>query len=359
MVPPSNPYAQRAPELRERILEQRGGDPQTEEAVQRALAWLAAHQSDDGRWSSRDFDDACGECGGKASVGADAAVTGLAVLCFLGADHTPAKDGPYRDTVSRAIGWLLAQQADNGDLRHGESMYTHAIVTIALAETAGMTKDKDSRLSAPLARALRFIDRARSRQGGWRYEPGQAGDTSVLGWQVMAMISARRAGITVSPDSLEAATSFLDSMSAGAPGIYAYQADRPPTPSMTAEGLFCRQLLGDPRDSPRTAESLSVLARNPPKWGKSSTTYYWYYATLALFQHGGSEWDTWNAVVKRELLAHQRTGGKAAGSWDPADRWSTTGGRIYQTAICTLSLEVYYRYLPMYEAGSSARKPPS
>lgn len=346
-TPPSSPYAQRAPEVREKVLEQRGGDPDTERAVQRALTWLASHQSADGRWSSDHFDNSCRECGGDSTVHVDAATTGLAVLCFLGAGHTHTKEGPYRAEVTRALDWLLEQQDAKGDCRHGESMYTHAIVTIALAEASGMTKDP--RFADPLARAVRFIERARSEQGGWRYEPGQAGDTSVLGWQVMAMISARRAGIAVAPEALGAATAWLDSMSPGIPGVYAYQSGQPPTASMTAEGLFCRQLLGDARDSSRTAESLAFLAKSPPKWGRRSTTYYWYYATLALFQHGGAEWDTWNSALKKELLDHQRTTGKAAGSWDPLDRWSTVGGRVYQTAICTLSLEVYYRYLPMYE----------
>jgi hypothetical protein len=347
LAPPPTQYAQRAPEVRERILEQRGGDPDTERAVQRALAWFAAHQHRDGHWDSHGFDRGCGECDGSSTVDCDSAVTGLALLCFLGADHTQAKDGPYRDNTSRAVTWLLEHQDEAGDFRSGESMYTHAIVTIALAEAHGMTRDP--RLAEPLARAVRFIERAKSKQGGWRYEPGQAGDTSVLGWQLMAMVSARRAGIQVSESAIEAAGEFLDSVSRRTPGLYAYQNGQPPTASMTAEGLFCRQLLGDTRDSERTAESLGFLAKSPPKWSRRSTTYYWYYATLAMFQHGGAEWEDWNTRLKKELLAHQRGEGAATGSWDPLDRWSLTGGRVYQTAICTLSLEVYYRYLPMYE----------
>ncbi|MEX2219603.1 MAG: hypothetical protein WD749_12690, partial [Phycisphaerales bacterium] len=345
-VPPKEDYAQRAPEVRQQILEERGGDPRTEEAVKRALAWLARHQHSSGRWDGNGFDRGCGDCNGAATVECDAALTALAVLCFLGADHTPAKDGPYREHVTKAIDWLLRRQSESGDFRNGESLYSHAMVTIALAEAAGMTGDP--RLTEPLERAVRFIEQARSPEGGWRYEPGQYGDTSVLGWQLMAMVGARRAGVTVSDGALAACTEWLDAVSTRRAGVYSYQPSSAPTASMTAEALFCRQLLGEPRESPRTAASLEFLKAHPPKWTRRSTTYYWYYATLALFQHGGEEWDDWNEAVKKELLENQETEGGQAGSWDPLDRWTQTGGRVYQTAICTLTLEVYYRYLPMY-----------
>ena len=52
--------------------------------------------------------------------------------------------------------------------------------------------------------------------------------------------------------------------------------------------------------------------------------------------------------MQRTLLAHQVKSGPAAGSWPPDDIWAQVGGRVYQTAICALTLEVYYRYLPLY-----------
>jgi hypothetical protein len=121
-----------------------------------------------------------------------------------------------------------------------------------------------------------------------------------------------------------------------------------PTHAMTAEGLYVRQLLGHGRDEEIMRASVERIARDLPRWDHRPSTYAWYYATLALFQYGGPEWDKWNAAITAELLAHQRTDGAAAGSWDPVDRWSGIGGRVYQTSICALCLEVYYRYLPMY-----------
>jgi len=358
-APPVSQYAQRAPEQRQRIVDRLGGSPDTERAVNLALAWLAAHQSQDGRWSGQDFDDNCGQCDGHATADSDAAQTGLALLCFLGADHSHLKDGPYRDTVARGVRWLLKQQSADGDLRRDETMYSHGIATIALSEAYGITRDPD--LKEPVAAAARFIVAAlNKRSGGWRYDPGQAGDTSVLGWQVMALTSARRAGIDIPEDAFEAARDWLDKVSQGSPGLYAYQPRQAPTPSMTAEGLFSQQLLGRGHDEPRMQASVELIMQNLPRWGgggpgdrnrnRTANTYFWYYATLAMFQHQGDDWTRWNAALTRALLSNQETRGKAAGSWAPADRWSRTGGRIYQTAVCTLSLEVYYRYLPLYGA---------
>jgi hypothetical protein len=349
-------FAQRAPEVREQHLQRFGGSRETEEAVKAALDWLARHQAPAGNWPSRGFDDPCGECGGAAKVHCDVALVGLSLLCFLAADHSPNEDGPYRATVERALEWLARQQHPSGNFAPAESLYSHGIATIALAEAYALTAD--ARLERPLVRAIQFIDEARNRSvGGWRYEPGQAGDTSVLGWQVMAISSARRAGVTAPAGSLDAARQWLDKVGRSRPGVYAYQPGHPVSPAMTAEGLFVRQLLGQPRPDGETASSVSYLLEHLPDWKADPNTYYWYYATLALFQHGGDAWSRWNEAVKTELLAHQHRGGRAAGSWDPLDTWASVGGRVYQTAICTLTLEVYYRYLPLYLTAGEAPAP--
>lgn len=341
-------YPQRRPDLREALVEKGGGSEETEKAVADALAWLAEHQAEDGRWSGRHFDDECGHCGGAATHDFDRAVTGLALLCFLGADHTHTRDGPYRDTVDRGLRWLLSQQRRNGDLRRGATMYSHGIATIALCESYGMTADPT--LLEPCQRAVSFIEQSRNRSvGGWRYEPGQPGDTSVLGWQIMALVSARRSGIDVADETFESADTWLDRVShPRRPGRYSYQRGIPATHSMTAEGLFVRQLLGHGPSDPSNRESVDFILTSLPDWSDDANTYYWYYGTLAMFQNGGAPWNQWNKSLVDELLKHQRADGEAAGSWDPKDRWSTIGGRVYQTAICTLTLEVYYRYLPLY-----------
>jgi squalene cyclase len=97
-----------------------GGSQQTERAVELALEWLARHQAADGHWDGQRFDDHCGECDGQTEVPVNVAVTGLSILCFLGAGHTSAADGPYRETVSNAVTWLVQLQHPDGDLRNDE-----------------------------------------------------------------------------------------------------------------------------------------------------------------------------------------------------------------------------------------------
>ena len=345
---PDDPYWQRKSDDRLSIVEAMGGNEHTENAVQLALQWLADHQSADGRWDGGDFDESCHECGGETDVDVEIALTGLSLLCFLAADHTHDKEGPYRDTVERALSWLLEQQSQSGDLRAAETMYSHGIATIALAEGYGMTKD--SRLRDPVRRAVDFIARSRSRQTGiWRYEPGESGDTSVLGWQIMALKSAYAAGVEVPMEPFVSASHWLERVSSRKyPGLYAYQPRREVTPSMTAEGLFIQQMLGLRKDEPRMRQSVKFILNYLPDWDEAPNTYYWYYATLALFHRQGEPWRIWNEALTEQLLTNQHQEGRAAGSWDPDGEWASVGGRVYQTALCTLMLEVYYRYLPMY-----------
>ncbi|MBI4718318.1 MAG: PD40 domain-containing protein [Planctomycetes bacterium] len=346
---PPNPYPQRAADHRQEVVREHGGSDATEGAVSRALEWLARHQSADGHWDGGGFDAECRRCGGETQVTVDAALTGLSLLCFLAADHTHTKDGPYRGQVQRGLRWLRERQRPDGDLRGDETMYSQGIAAIALSEALGMTGDPA--LRDPVRRAVRFIDRARdTRGGGWRYDPGQPGDTSVLGWQVMALKSAAQAGEEVPLEAMQAARRWLERVrAADRPGLYAYQPGRPCTRAMTAEALFVRQLLaGQGSRDAEAQSSVEFLLEELPAWPESVNTYLWYYATLALFQHQGEAWERWNQALTRQLLEHQRTDGPAAGSWDPIGEWAATGGRVYQTAICALMLEVYYRYLPLY-----------
>ncbi|UCF33541.1 MAG: PD40 domain-containing protein [Phycisphaerales bacterium] len=348
-TPIRNAYVQRSLEQRLALIERHGGSAETERAVADALKWLAAHQSADGHWDAVDFDEGCGVCDGEAEIDADIAMTGLATLCFLGANHTHLSDGPYRETVAKAVRWLLERQDGKGGLLGDETMYSHGIATLALSEAYGMTDDGS--LALPVQRAVDFIIRARSqREGGWRYEPGQAGDTSVLGWQVMALKSAELAGISVPDAGFKTARDWMDKVEhPGVPGAYGYQPGRRPNPAMTAEGMFTLQLLGAKPEERRMQNSAELISRYPPSWESQQNTYYWYYATLALFQHQGPKWERWNEAMTNELIASQRRDGAAAGSWDPEqDEWAARAGRVYQTTLCTLMLEVYYRYLPLY-----------
>ena len=242
----------------------------------------------------------------------------------------------------------------DGDMRgDGGNMYDHGIASIALAEAYGLTKDPA--LREPVEKLTGFIVRAQNQQtGGWRYLPGEAGDTSVLGWQVMALKSAELAGIPVPAKTIELTDRWLDSTASGPrAGHYGYD-NRSPKPAMVAEAMFARQLLGTPRESPEMQESAEYLKTQLPDQSRASQ-YFWYYGSLALFQHQGSVWEEWNRRLRPILVSSQNRSGNEDGSWNPSGEWSNESGRLVTTAMATLSLEVYYRYLLLYGSPENSR----
>lgn len=344
--PLTDAYVQRDPARRDDALRDFGGNTRTEDAVAKALAWLARHQSADGRWDGQQFDESCGACGGATANELDVAVTGLTLLAFLAADHTHLDGGPYQQHVRRALDWLLAGQLPDGDLRRGDTMYAQGIATIALCEAYAMTGDET--LAEPARRAVQYIIAAQHpRTGGWRFQPGDEGDTSVLGWQVLALRSAAIAGIRVPPQALAGAKRWLMLVEdRSQPGLYAYLPGEPANEAMTAEGLLTQQLIGQPLDDPRTVAAVEALSARPPQWSQGPSTYAWFFSTQALFHNLGEPWKRWNRALRRELTEHQEGNGPAEGSWPPEGD-GAVGGRVYQTALCTLMLETYYRYAPL------------
>lgn len=337
------PLFQRAPEMREKLLKDLGGTPESEDAVSRALAYLSRNQEPDGRWT---FVMPTDKGPGRRSVYQhDMALTALAVLTFLGADHTPVKPGPYREQLVKAIDYLLKHAEKNGDCRGDGNMYDQGIVAIALAETALMTGDTRTR-EAALA-AARFISGAQDRNsGGWRYKPGEYGDTSVLGWQIMAMHSAEQLGFVMEKKIREGSERWLDMVTQKKSLVSGYQQEGP-RPSMTAEAVFTRILLGQTFDDRQIRTFEEYMFENPA--GKGDADYYYlYYATLSFNQLQGTNWPRWNEKTRDYLVKQQRRGGADDGSWNVVNRWDRKGGQVYTTCLAALTLEVYYRYLPMY-----------
>lgn len=342
--------AARDPRIRVEVVKREGGTTLTEAAVARGLRWLAMHQTADGHWGLHDFDRSKGcSCGGKGSHRSDSAGTSLALLPFLGAGQTHLV-GRYRDEVSKGLRWLLKNQKENGDLRANSQgntgMYAHGQAAIVLCEAYMMTGDET--LRDPAQRALDFIVAAQNDGGGWRYEPKQAGDTSVVGWQVMALQSGRAAKLNVPEETLQLAGVFLDSVSSSSGAKYAYVPRQAPTHVMTAEGLLCRMYLGWKLDMPGIEQGVQYLVTNHLPSERSPNIYYWYYGTQALHHYGGDEWEMWNREMREILIKTQERRGHEAGSWDPAGDHASAGGRIYMTALATCSLEVYYRHLPIF-----------
>jgi hypothetical protein len=328
----------------------RGGSKASEQAVERALEWFAAHQHLDGHWDADGFQVHCPEgtvCSGSGlQARDDCAVTALVLLTMLGAGNTH-QEGSYSNQVMAAMNWLLTQQKPDGDLRGEGRMYSHGIATLALSEAYGMTGDP--KLRDPVERAVRYIVTAQHPvSGGWRYLPGQYGDTSIFGWQLLALKSAGLAGVPVPDTTWQKSRGWLTLVGSGRhKGLAAYLPNEPPTPAMTAEALACRQFLGTPATDPAVREAADYLMMYLPQWNRLNY-YYWYYGTIASYQTGGDHWERWNAALRDLLINHQRRDGHEAGSWDPTgDPWGREGGRVYTTALATLCLEVYYRFLPL------------
>ena len=334
-----------------------------EGTVRRALQWLAKHQLPDGRWSLDTYKARCKDatCTGPGDVRSDVAATALALLPFLGAGQTQNTRGPYMNNVRAGLYWLVRNQGADGDLRGGYNMYAHGLATIALCEAYGMSRDKS--IGAAAQRAVDFIQNAQNpKTGGWRYQPGDEGDTSVVGWQIMALKSAQMAGLNVDTAVIERAKLFLKSVSSSgsegsfAGGKFGYTPGNGATPTMTSVGLLCCQYLGMPRSDPAMVDGTAYLLANAPE-PSVRNLYYWYYATQVMHNQPGREWDTWNRKIRRILIETQATEGCAAGSWAPQtpspDPWGSRGGRLMMTSLSALTLEVYYRYLPLYQVDSN------
>ena len=359
-------YADRAEGHRAAAAAARGGSQETEQAVQAALSWLAAAQSSDGRWNAVRHGGGVHRAGqGQHRQGAggrsDHGVTGLALLAFLGAGNTH-RSGPYAETVARGICFLTDHQRPDGslagDAEFFAALYCHGMAAIAVAECSAMTGD--SALRSPLEKAVGYTLSMQSpATGGWRYAAGDKGDTSQLGWQVMLLASARQAGLTGLEPAEARAGTFLQSVSSGrAGGLAAYRSGERPTAAMTAEALACRLFLGMPVDHPAVAEAVDLLAKAPPD-ARNPNAYAWYYASLASFHAGGPQWEKWNQQLQAALLPLQRRDSSdSSGSWDPDPVWGDHGGRVYSTSLAALTLEVYYRYLPLHRQPTAVARVP-
>jgi hypothetical protein len=356
-------YSMRGAPGRLGLIEWQGGSAQTEAAVVAALGWLARAQSADGRWDANRFgagqeQKVLGHDRGGAGRKADTGISALAILAFLGAGHSH-QQGDYQDTVRRGLEFLVRSQAADGSL-FGDStlyaqMYCHSMATFALAEAHAMTGDDRIRLA--VAKAIAYSLRAQhTTTGGWRYRPNEIGDTSQLGWQMMALASAKRAGHEIPTYTWTRIGRFLHSVRRGQHGgLASYRPDGPPTTSMTAEALYCRLLLaemgGDAMDEAAASEATRQLVAALPNRQRVNL-YYWYYATLALHHRSlanntnAAAWRAWNDAITSSLLETQVATGPDAGSWNTNTVWGGYGGRVYTTSMAAMCLEVYYRYAP-------------
>ncbi|GEM_PF-1488742 len=364
---PSERFGPRGPGSRHNRIKPLGGGPQTEDAVRKALEWLQHHQGPDGRWDASGFDTCCRggtKCTGPGNTDYNVGVSGLAMLAFLAHGETASKPGTYQDTVRRGLSWLKGQQSADGCIgpkAPEKHLYNHAIAAMALAEAVGMGEYGYGDSAQKAVNYLLSCQNPAEKGGGWRYRnynlPGEEkgchgiNDTSVTGWAVMALKSARMAELTVPDDAFTRADAWLDSVyeAQDYKGVFGYlRKDNGKLGlvhqegyTTTSVGVLVKLLMGRNKG---VSEGAATLLERTPDW-KNPNLYYWYYATLALFQTGGESWVRWNKPMKEALCNHQERQGCQEGSWDPAqDTWGGEGGRVYTTAMGALCLEVYYRY---------------
>ena len=347
-----------------------GGGKGIEQALKDGLEWLRDHQSPEGYWDCDGFDGNCGKIGSTTCTGLgnpthDVGMTGLALLAFLGEGSTTNK-GDYRDVVSKGIKWLQDQQDRDtgliGERSSHDFIYDHAIATLAVTEAYYFAKNPLLKRTAQ--RAINYVLTARTPYRAWRYDVPPIGesDTSVTGWMVLALTSAKDAGLQIDPEALTDSLLFLDEVTDKGTGRVGYSelgelSSRTPTnnhfppekgEAMTAVGLLCRFFLEqDPADFPIMEKHADVIAKTLPEWdpdGFGTDMYYWYYGSYAMFQMGGNHWKEWRTAMEKAVVLSQRKDGDEKGSWDPLGPWGYVGGRVYSTALMVLCLEVYFRY---------------
>ena len=342
----------------------------SEQAVLKALRWLQSQQNSDGTWGAPSYHDA---------------FTGLALLCFLGHGETPQTSHEFGVTVTNAINALVkeAGQFDShlcGKDRFAvnQDAYLHGICTYAVCEAYTMTKD--DRLAPIIERAVGYILAGQRKDGGWAYMYDMSADdpkaqiksdTSVSGWQIQALKAAHLTGIPglnakVRP-ALDLAMKNLDRVFNPKDGTFGYRkAGDKPAVNATLNGVgVLSKLFWLGKPDKETHEGLkNIVSKDLDYNAETCNLYTWYYNTQACYQAQEGPWSWWKDRFQNQLTGNQ----SPDGSWpptctkapDPKKAGDIGGlavdpagdGPIYRTTLCTLMLEVFYRYLPSsQEAG--------
>jgi molecular chaperone DnaK len=353
-----------------------GGTAESESAVSAGLQWLKRHQLPDGSWRFNHTVPGCdGTCSQPGSFQASTlGSTSLALLAFMGAGHSYT-DGEHQASVQAALKFMLKHARPvpagldlRGDAEGNSGMYIQGIATICLSEATGLNEaairasDSSSKKIGVMSRrqlvadtkllkdksqaAIAFIVNSQNKTGGWHYRPEMTtADTSVVGWQVMALAAGKSARAVVPGQTISGVRRYLGSVTPDGGASFGYS-NRTAKPSTTAIGLLCSMYLGANKKSLPLKTGVQFLSKRGPQ---PTDMYYNYYATQVMHHWGGEEWTKWNNVMREQLVSTQIKKGHGAGSWNIADTHGGSGGRLYMTCLATMTLEVYYRHLPIYD----------
>ena len=308
--------------------------PEMTRSVERGLAYLASLQNDDGSF-------------GRGRYGRHVGIASLAALAFMADGNLPGR-GRYGEQVARALEFVLANKSESGLLAAESTtgpMYGHGFATLFLGEIYGMNPN-DSRVRDALVRAIDLILNSQNDEGGWRYNPvPYDADVSVTICQVMAMRSARNAGIKIPKDTIDRAVRYVrDCQNADGGFRYMRQPGSSAWPR-TAAGVASLFYAGVYEDDSieRGLEYLSSNSMIANTGGPQMQAHYFYgqyYATQAMYLAGGDRWEQWWSRVRDELIAMQSDDG----SWIDHQ-----AGESYATAMALIVLQMPNRYLPIFQ----------
>jgi hypothetical protein len=362
---PGGIYSSRTAPNREALVLRMGGSRESESAVRDGLAWLARHQADEGYWSDQQKCEKEHGCP-DLNYGAPVAETGLAILAFQAGGNYSFNCEKYSAQVTRGLDWLVKQQKSDDSLSgrpfgRQAVWYEHGIATFALAEACAVARANDEepepRYLDAARRAVKFIESHQYAHGGWQYalDSDRNGDTSVSGWQVLALKSAQEAKIDVSSGTIQRVQEFYESCGDPATGLTRYmtRTDRI-TALTTAVGLVVQNFILQKPNSPLARKAALHLKDQASTLGASGDFYTLYNATLGMFLSGGDAWKQWNLGVRDAVVRRQEKNGCARGSWTdlpPPSRSFTRYRPTLSTAWAVLTLEVYYRYATEDAAG--------
>ena len=370
---------------RSKAISMYGGTPSSEAAVEAALDWLARHQAPDGSWCfNHSLASPCA-CPNTGTSDGRTGATGVALLTYFGAGYTYA-DGPRAPVIRKGLQFLLqsmnVNSAGYGDLKGGDTghggIYQHGLAAAAMCEALAVNRvlvrmvrsDRSVKFIDPSGKQVTLSDLTKlgnvlrnasqlainyivyhqdAKAGGWGYTPKSAGDTSILGWQVMALISARSEKLATPAATWNGISNYLNTVAAGSG--YAYRPAGAPKASTSAIGVLCRMYTGAQRSDPRLKTNINYLTGEGPSRGDM---YYNYYATQAMFAWGDEKgdgglklWTQWNDKMRDMLVASQGKTGHSKGSWNSGGH--AQGGRHFDTCLSAMTLEIYYRKLPVYQ----------
>ncbi len=309
--------------------------PKTRITIDKGLAYLASIQNKDGSFTSP-----------QSAAG----ITAIALMAFLANGHTPGR-GKYGKNVEKGLEFILTCTHKTGLIAKNVSrgpMYGHGFATLFLGEVYGMTGPKykfKTKTREALIKAVRLIVASQNKQGGWRYQPvPNDADISVTICQVMALRSARNAGIQVPKKTMEKAIEYVKKCQTGDGGFAYMLGSGGSMFPRSAAGLASLYYAGIYKG--KEVENGLKYMMNQKKNGIINSGGGWfyyghYYASQAMFQAGGKYWAQWYPEIRDKLIKSQAANGSFTGS--------SSNGAAYGSGMSIIILSTPNRLLPIFQ----------